>query len=196
MSHCDVEGLFYMRLRSGKLKVAMMPPVEVPKAPPSSVASPPEPDGALTAGPFPFHLVAFNDFLHASGATVATDELYRAFYGETDSPFSHRENKALLRRCDFYNTDPFGETSRLETEIVCMELRSGKLKLAMMPPVEVPQVAPSPGATPAGPWPWHLVSFNGFLLANGATAATDELYTAFYGDTRLPLFGQVRTRPS
>jgi hypothetical protein len=189
MSHCNVEGLFYMRLRSGKAKVAMMPPVEVPKAPPSSVASPPEPDAAFTAGPFPWHLVAFNDFLHASGATVATDELYTAFYGETDSPFSHRENKALLRRCDFYNNDPFGETSRLETEIVCMELRSGKLKLAMMPPVEVPQVAPSPGATPAGPWPWHLVSFNDFLLANGATAATDELYKAFYGvDTRLPLF--------
>ena len=69
-----------------------------------------------------------------------------------------------------------------------MTLRSGKLKLAMMPPVEVPQVAPSPGAKAKGPWPWHLVSFNGFLLANGATAATDDLYTAFYGDTRLPLF--------
>ena len=69
-----------------------------------------------------------------------------------------------------------------------MRLRSGKAKVAMMPPVEVPQVAPSPVATPAGPWPWHLVSFNDFLLANGATAATDELYKAFYGDTRLSLF--------
>ena len=72
--------------------------------------------------------------------------------------------------------------------LVYMRLRSGKAKVAMMAPVEVPQVAPSPGATPAGPWPWHLVSFNDFLLANGATAATDELYKAFYGDTRLPLF--------
>jgi len=178
-----------MRLRSRTLKLAMTQPVEVPKAPPSSVASPPEPVAAFTAGPsYPWHLVAFSDFLHASGATVATDELYTAFYGDTDSPFSHRENKALLRRCDFYNNDPFGEMSRVETEIVCMELRSKKLKLATMPPVEVPLMAPSPGATPAGPWPWHLVSFNDFLLENGATAATDELYTAFYGDTRFPLF--------
>ena len=195
MSHGKDEDRLHPRLRSGKLKVAMMPTVDVPKAaPPSPVASPPEPDAVDTAGTCPWHLVAFNDFLHASGATVATDELYTAFYG--DSPFSHRENKALLRRHYFYNNDPFGEMPWTETEIVCMTLRSGRLKVAMMPRVDVPQVAPSPGATPASPWLWHLVSFNGFLLANGATAVTDELYTAFYGDTRLPLFGQVRTRPS
>ena len=182
-----------MRLRSGKLKVAMMPTVVVPKAPPSPVASPPEPDAAFTAPMCPRHLDSFNNFLQVSGAIVATDELYTAYYG--DSPFSHRENKALLRRFGFFHIDPFGDMWRIETESVCMTLRSGKLKLAMMPPVEVPTAPPSPVASLrppprrlAGPWPWHLASFNGFLRANGATVATDELYTAFYGDTGLSLF--------